>query len=168
MSETARDPSLEERLIDQFKKDFYEKMGYSPIVLSNAPTKDKDIPLMSLSDLEEYLKPFCPMINGRKASLKCVSRQRDLVEVRLIYAYLARMMRYTFQKIGGHMNRHHSSIIHYMEAFMNLMETCEPFQAKYTEILNYIKSQHKKESDESPIMVYINQVSDISQSDLLS
>ena len=67
---------------------------------------------------------------------------------------MARSMRYNLEAIGDFLgNRDHTTIIHNINTFNNLIETNEPFRTKYFTILNYIRKQY-----ESPAMDHTNQV----------
>lgn len=134
---------LEKKLIEDFKEKFKEKLGYSPIIL----TKVDMTPMMSLAALADYFEPYLPEQHGRKLTLTCKSRKREVVELRMIFCYMARMMRYTLGTIGEFLNRDHTTIIHNVSTFLNLMETDDGFKSRYNEILNHINQSH-----ESPVM----------------
>jgi hypothetical protein len=156
---------LEKKLVTEFKDMFYEKMGYYPIVLvKNRTQGDGGIPVMSLDALKSVFEPFLPFINERPISLDSKLRNREIVELRCIFCYLARTMKYNLNDIGRFLgNRDHTTIIYNVNTFNNLVETNEVFRAKYFTILNYIREQH-----ESSVMDNINQVQHQPQSDILS
>lgn len=144
MTETRRYANqLEKRLIGEFKQKFQEKIGYVPIVLTKVATNDEDwVPMMSLEELREYFTPFLPHRNGRVLKLTSKDRYRELVELRNIYCAIARMMRYTLSAIGQSLGgRDHTTVLHNVESFKNLVVIDESFKAKYIQILNHVKEQ---------------------------
>lgn len=156
---------LEKKLITEFKDYFYEKLGYYPIVLTTPKVQgDTSIPVMSLQSLKKMFDPFLPYRFERPIPLESKLRERDIVELRSIFCHLARTMKYNLTSIGQFLgNRDHTTIIHNVNAFNDLVETNEAFRLKYFTILKYIREQH-----ESPIMDNIDQVQHKPQSDLLS
>jgi chromosomal replication initiator protein len=156
---------LEKKLITEFKDHFYEKLGYYPIVISRSNVQsDTYIPIMSLESLKKVFEPFLPFKYNGAIPLESRLRQRDIVELRSIFCHLARTMKYSLTTIGQFLgNRDHTTVIHNVNTFRDLVETNEPFRLKYFTILKYIKEQH-----EPPIMDYTNQVQHQPEPDLLS
>lgn len=154
---------LEKKLVDKFKEEFFKKFEYYPIVLTkeNLVTKD-DTHLMSLEELKGYFTPFLPERFGKVLTLDAKCRVRDLVELRSIFCFLARSMKYSLTTIGEFLNgKDHTTVIHSIKTFNDLTETCTIFQEKYNTVLNYIKSQTKSTyKHESPTMEYLPQVQD--------
>lgn len=146
--------TLERRLIDEFRQKFEEKLGYKPIVLTRINADGiENVPLMSLDQLEESFEPFLPLAFGKKLALGVKSRKRELVELRMIFCAIARMMRFTHVSIGIHLGgRDHTTVLHNVTTFANLIETNEGFREKYFVILNHIK-----ETNESSIVDQLNQ-----------
>ena len=164
MKSLAYTAKLEKKLITEFKDLFYEKLGYYPIVLSTHQIQgDTTIPIMSLESLKKMFDPFLPLRFHGPIPLESKLRERDIVELRSIFCHLARTMRYNLTSIGHFLgNRDHTTIIHNVNAFSDLVETNEAFRLKYFTILKYIRQQH-----ESPTMDNVNQVQHEPQSDLL-
>lgn len=165
METTAYTKKLEKKLITEFKDLFYEKLGYYPIIVTTRKVQgDTSIPIMSLSGLKKMFDPFLPTRFEKPIPLESKLRSRDVVELRSIFCHMARAMRYNLSTIGQLLgNRDHTTIIHNINAFSDLVETNEAFRLKYFTILKYIREQH-----ESPIMDHIDQVQRQSQPDLLS
>lgn len=165
METTAYANKLEKKLITEFKDLFYEKMGFYPIVVTTSKIQgDTSIPVMSLQSLKKMFDPFLPKKFDQIIPLESKLRERDIVELRSIFCHMARSMKYNLTAIGELLgNRDHTTIIHNVNAFSDLVETNESFRLKYFTILKYIREQH-----ESPIMDNINQVQRKSQPDLLS
>lgn len=144
--------NLERRLIDEFKQKFEEKIGYKPIVLTkiNADGID-DLPLMNLDQLESYFEPFLPVVMGKKLLLTSKCRKRELVELRMVFCTIARMMRFTHTSIGYHLGkRDHTTILHNLATFSNLVETHDGFREKYLMILNHIKDTNESPTVDQP------------------
>jgi hypothetical protein len=135
---------LEKKLVEDFKQKFQEKLGYIPVVLTKITTEGFYIPTMTLDELVDYFDPFLPYEFGKKLAIASKSRKRELVEVRMMFCYLARSMKYNLgtigQKIGG---RDHTTVIHGINTFINLIETSESFREKFQQILNHIKENHE-------------------------
>lgn len=146
---------LEKKLIDQFKETFFQKLGYYPTVITKVQTDlEQYIPMMSLDTLQGYFEPFLPTRHGRRLKLTSKDRYRELVELRNIYCFLARQLNYSLVIIGQSLgNRDHTTVIHSLTCFKNLLETEEGFRQKYFKILNYIKDHY-----ESPTMDSFDQV----------
>jgi hypothetical protein len=156
MNETAIYASnLEKKLIDEFKQKFKEKLGYQPVVLTRVVlTNDFSIPLMSMDELKECFSPFTVEEYGKKIDLFSKSRKREVVELRMIFCFIARQMQYTCSSVGKYVgNRDHTTVLHNVATFKNLIETSEVFREKYTQILNHIKQKY-----ESPIMDQFDEV----------
>lgn len=135
---------LEKKLIDEFKEKFLEKVGYEPVVLTKVETNKYSVPLMSLEQLAEYFEPFLPLQFGKKLGLTSKSRKREVVELRMMFCFLARSMRYKLGAVGDFLGgRDHTTVIHNVATFQNLIETNELFRYHFLEILTHIKENHE-------------------------
>lgn len=144
MTETRRYANqLEKKLIGEFKQKFQEKIGYTPIVLTTVNNEIAEgLPLLSLDELQECFTPFLPKRHGKVLKLGSKARYRELVELRNIYCAIARMMRYTLTHVGESLGgRDHTTVLHNVETFKNLVVIDEAFKQKYIQILNHIKEQ---------------------------
>lgn len=137
---------LEKKLISKFSKEFYDKLGYYPTVITKSyiDTEKDGIHLMSLEQLESYFIPFLPRIFKKPIlSLGDRSRMRELVELRHIFFYIAKSFGFSLSSIGIYLNkRDHTTVIHGIRTFRDLVETDPNFKQKYNEILNHIKQNH--------------------------
>lgn len=157
MNEKIYAARLEKKLVDQFIETFYEKLGYKPVVITQTTglTTDDQLPLMSLETLKEQFTPFLPTVHGKKKDLSCKIRIRELVELRNIFCYIAKKMGYSLKNIGMSIgDRDHTTVIHNIRCFNNLMETNEVYREKYMNILKQIKKQY----DEPPTLDDTDQV----------
>jgi len=170
MNPTQYAAKLEKKLIEEFKANFYNKIGYQPIVLTKIEDKENDgyIKLMTLDHLKELFKPFLPYKFGKQLNIECKHRYREIVELRVIYSFIARRMNYPFKTIGISINRDHTTIIHSCETFIDLSETCDAFREKYLMILDYIKKETNIEDYELSNMEYVQNVQYNAQPALLS
>jgi chromosomal replication initiator protein len=136
---------LERRLIKEFKEKFEDKLGYSPVVLTKVSSVgNSEIPMISLDELSSYFDPYLPELFGSPLSLKSSSRKRELVELRNIFCAIARMMRFTCVSIGEFLGgRDHTTVLHNVGTFNNLIETSESFREKYFQILTHIKESYE-------------------------
>lgn len=155
--------SLELELIEEFQKKFYEVSGYIPTVLPPDYKIIDDETIISLEDLYRLIETHEPYKYGKKISLKSRNRCREIVDLRIIFAFLAHSMGYKLKNIGKVLgNKHHSSIIHYVKTFNDIIETSEPFKQLFNKIFYSIKTNFDKH-DKLSALVNIGQVWDESQ-----
>jgi chromosomal replication initiation ATPase DnaA len=104
---------LEKKLIDDFKAQFFKKMGYYPLVVTKINTdNDEYLPIISLQNLEEIFYPFLPVKLNSKVPLSSNRRYREVVELRNIFCAIARMMKYTTTYIGEYLgHRDHTTLL---------------------------------------------------------
>jgi hypothetical protein len=141
---------LERKLVEEFKTVFREKLGYFPIVFTKNDMDAADIPLMSLEELNSYFEVFLPMKFGEKLPLQTRFRMREIVELRSIFCFLAKNMRYSLNNIGKHLGgRDHTTVIHGLNMFRDLMETNDSFRQRFLMIHKHIKENTKSQQDES-------------------
>ena len=157
----------EELFIREFKEKFYERFSYIPVVIPVKENLEPAKPIMTLEELENYFTPFLPKIMGRIQSLRSKYRYRDIVYLRFIFTHFARKMGYTTMVIGKYLNRHHTSILHYAEAFKNEIDTSEHFREKFQNVFTYIKNNYNSD-DKLSAMVYFNKVWNQSKPAILS
>ena len=138
---------MEQKLIEEFKQKFYDKMGYYPMVVTKVGSGEDILPIMALEELEEIFEPYLPTIQGKKLSLKDKARNREIVELRQIFCSVARQMKYSLKTIGGHVGgRDHTTVIHSTTACNQLVETDEQFKIKYLTIIKRIKQKYEPSS----------------------
>lgn len=144
---------VEQQLIKEFLNKFYEKVGYYPTVITN--TNDEGgVKILTLNQLEEYFEPFLPTIFGKKTSLSNKHRARPLVELRFIFFFIGRQMKYTLLEIGQHVGkRDHTTVLHGLTMFRNLFETDVKFRSTYETIIKNIKKDY-----EPSAMEYLDQM----------
>lgn len=143
--------NLEKKLILQFKELFYSKLGYYPIVITQVEEDPTRLPRIPLEQLKEFFTPYLPYLrlggykaqkfSTRKLSLDTFNRQRPIVELRCMYCYMARSMGYSLSEIARSINRDHTTVIHNISTFKNLMETIDYFPVEYTKIFKDIRNQ---------------------------
>lgn len=136
---------VEKRLVDDFKKEFHDKLGYYPEVIVKSSRVDSPIPYMKMEELEEHFTSFLPMKFGKMVPLKSKLRYRDIVELRFIFCYLAYKLGYTSTKIGEFLNkRDHTTILYNIIQFKNLIELSSGFRDKYMSITSYINTKENE------------------------
>lgn len=152
MKNVPRARKLEKELIDAFKEEFYQKLGYHPVVLVRHEVSTLRVGYMTLEELVQQFEPFLPMHYGSPLPLTSRRRFREIVELRAIYFFIAKQMNYSLNAIGlGHF--HHTTIIHGLKLFSSIIETDPAFKEKYYKIINHIISQQKSTTDyESSVM----------------
>ena len=130
----------ERKLVEDFIDEFYEKVGYRPVVITKV-SADSEIQTMSLTELKACFTPFLPTLYGKKLSLEHKSRTNELVELRHMYFHLARNMGYKLTAIAHSLGKlDHTTVMHGLRTFANLMDVDERYRVKFHTILNYIKT----------------------------
>jgi len=148
---------VERELIENFLKAFYEKVGYYPTVLTRSDLEEKMVNNLSLEELSSYFEPHLPEVFGKRLKLSSKVRVRELVELRQMFCTIARSMNFSLKTIGNFLGkRDHTTIIHSLRTFANLMETDPTYKEKYIKILNEIKEDAKYRN--SPTLVSNNKV----------
>ena len=156
---------MEAKLIEKFCTDFHEKMGYYPIVTGRAP----DVNVLTLKELKDAFEPFLPLYEGKKISLSSKSRKREIVDLRKMFCYIAKNMKYTLHSIGVELGgRDHTTVIHNILEFNNMIDTNEKFRTEYDLIYQYVLEILNQKKNESSDMGESHQVSDQSKPALLS
>jgi len=157
---------LEKDLILDFKKTFYKKIGYIPTIVTQR--KFTNNPLMTLDELEACFKDLLPKRYGKRLTLKGKCRYREIVNLRVVFAYMARMMDYKIVSIAKYLGgRDHTSVLHYIKNFYNLTTTDPSFRKYYANIYLHIKT-HYEPNDELSAVVYFNKIQPQPESDIFS
>lgn len=143
MTTTDYRKKMENELIRQFVNTFYEKIGYRPIVITEKNIGENGLIVLTLNELEEYFTPYLPTIFGKKVKLGAKNRKRSIVELRCIFFFIAKSMKYTLTSIGAYLRRDHTTVLHNIVTFKNLYETDEKFKMKYINIINNIIKDHE-------------------------
>jgi hypothetical protein len=172
MNEIAYEERLELKLIGEFKRLFYRKMGYEPVVISRNhkeidPEKKghSDLKPVNLRVLREWFEEITPFKNGARMPLDSKKRYREIVQVRMVYCFIARMMGHSLVRIARSISRDHSTIIHNVDTFKNLMETNPQIIELYKEIFQHVKQ--KLENYDPKLLECSNQAQDNDESALL-
>jgi hypothetical protein len=143
---------VEHDLITEFVSKFYEKVGYHPTVITNHRITDDGIISLTLPELEKYFEPYLPTIFKKKVNLGAKDRSRSIVELRCIFFFIARSMRYGLKQLGKYLgDRDHTTVIHGLTTFRNLYDTEPSFRDKYYLIINQIKKDYESSTLEYPI-----------------
>jgi hypothetical protein len=144
---------IENELINDFIRKFTEKVGYTPIVITDKGSNETNYNVLTLTELEECFDDFLPVIRNKTTNLKAHCRVRELKDLRHTFCFIAKLMKHTYVSIGRHINRDHTTVINSIRTFRNLYQTDEVFRMRYFNIINHIKSKH-----ESPIMENLDKV----------
>lgn len=160
---------MEKKMITQFKTEFYNKIGYYPVVLTFLETDDDKLPVLPLNKLKDHFDEFLPQQYGETLTLCGKVRKREIVELRCIYCYLAKSMGYSLNDIGKEIGgRDHTTVIHSLKTFRDLMEISDIFRQKYDYVFSRIKNKFKSKIYESPTLDGLNQAQYQSKSTVLS
>lgn len=143
---------LEAKIIEKFKKEFKEKIGYEPQVLTMID-ESSDIPKIPILMLREFIDSVMKEVFGNEifgneiARLANSGRHRDIVNYRFIYFKLARMMGNSFASIGQTIatNRtkkyDHTTVMYGCKCFDDLINTNEQFRDVYLDLVIKLKEK---------------------------
>lgn len=170
---TTYQEKLERKLIKTFKSNFYSKMGYEPVVISRThkeidPNKStlQDIKVVSLNVLKDWFKDLLPFKNGERVKIDTNRRHHDIVQMRMIFCYVARAMGYSVTSIGRILKRDHTTVVHNSRVLKDLLETNLAYREKCQQVLEYLK---EKSRDYDPkLLECSDQTQDNDESALLS
>lgn len=144
MDTAQYEAKIEKKLVEEFKNVYYQKMGFYPIVRTRYDTSIDGIGYMSLDQLEKYFTPFLPERYGQVLTLGSKHRYREIVEMRFIFCFLAKQMKYSLNTIGIHIGqRDHTTVMHALNTFGDLIQTSEGFRDKYSAILKHIAKEQE-------------------------
>lgn len=146
---------LEAKIIEKFKKEFKEKIGYEPQVLTMID-ESSDIPKIPILMLREFIDSVMKekfgdeKIGGDIARLANSGRHREIVNYRFIYFKLARMMGNGFASIGQTIatsktrKYDHTTVMYGCKCFDDLINTNEDFRNIYLELVIKLKDKFTK------------------------
>jgi hypothetical protein len=100
---------------------------------------------MSLEALEEMVQPFMPVLFSEPAKLNSRERYRPLVEIRIIFVYLAHQMNHYLPDVAQFIKKDRTVMLYYIKQFRNLMQTDPAFRQKYQEIIDHIQTNYPYE-----------------------
>ena len=127
------------KLLNEFIEKYTRIIGHEPnISLLN----EIRYPKINLYDLETIINTYIPKnIKSfrRINSIRHKSRLRELVELKVMFSYIAHNMKYKLVEIGRYMLMDHTTIIHHLKTFKNYMEYDPNFMNNFKKIENEIK-----------------------------
>jgi chromosomal replication initiation ATPase DnaA len=141
---------LEAKIIEKFKKEFKEKIGYEPHVLTMIDERS-DIPKIPILMLREFIDSVMKEKFGNEkfgndiARLANGSRNREIVNYRFIYFKLARIMGNGFAAIGQTIatsktrKYDHTTVMYGCKSFDDLINTNEQFRDIYLDLVIKLK-----------------------------
>jgi hypothetical protein len=139
-------------MVNKFKSEFFKKFNYYPTVIVNCEIRRQYLSIINLEQLKKAFEPFLPVIGKKKYLLETSSRKREIVELRAIYCFFAKKMGYSLKTIALSVNKSdHTTIIHNLKLFDNLINYSDSFLNKYNVIFEHIKQQNV-DYNESPTM----------------
>jgi chromosomal replication initiation ATPase DnaA len=142
--------TLETKLINRFKAEFYEKIGYTPEVITFVDEKN-NLPIVSLDSMISIFEDIMTeefgnrTLNGHKIRITSPIRKRDVVEYRYIYFRIARLMGHVLTDIAesliGKKGKHydHTTVIHGCNTCDDLVQSDEKFALAYQKVINQIR-----------------------------
>lgn len=152
MTPTEKKQFIATEMIIKFTKDFKRKTGLKVMinlygdneVLHDFSVSFEDnYPIVTLRELENLILESLPdTITSEKFRSK--SRERECVDVRSIFSYIARRFNFKYATIGKYLNKDHTTIIHHQRIAENLLATDPIFKSKYENIVNKINKKYDK------------------------
>jgi hypothetical protein len=145
---------LESKLIEKFKAEFLEKVGYTPEVITFVDEKN-NLPVLSLPELisifDEIMKDEFgdKSLRGFKYRINSPLRKRSVVEYRYIYFRIARLMNHILTDIGESLENkineayNHATVLHGCNTCDDLVKTDVKFALSYQRVINKIRSKFK-------------------------
>ena len=142
--------TLEDRLINKFKKEFYEKVGYTPQVITLYDDKS-NLPRIDLYELINIINDIMERefgdrrINRKLMRINSFLRNRDVADYRYIYFKIGRLMGYTFKEIGNSLptdvtkGYDHSTVMHGIREFDDQLGTNQKFALRYQHVIDNIR-----------------------------
>ena len=131
----------EKKLIEDFKQNFFAKMGYHPVVITRFEVDGHAVECMPLDELKKCFEPFLPERYGRLLPIDAKRRYRELVDLRSMFCFLAKQMKYSLAAIGTALNNQdHTTVIHALSVFRDQMETSPSYKELFINILTHIRN----------------------------
>jgi chromosomal replication initiation ATPase DnaA len=140
---------LEAQLIKEFVQKFTDKIGYVPVILTDATIEEEKFRILTFEELDEIFEDFLPTLNNKKIRLHYKNRSHPIKFLRHIYCYIAKSMRYSLKSIGRHLGgRDHTTVIHSIRTFRDLYQTDDMFRDMYFKIIKKIKQEYESSNME--------------------
>lgn len=138
--------SLAQKMINQFKRDFEQKTAMKvEIRISDFGLNPENGEyIVSLQTLEEVFLKSLPYEVSEKV-LRSKKRDRDLVDIRAMFAFIALSFSFTLQSVATHMHKHHTTILHLRRKVLDLLETDPQFSRMYSEVKEKINNVYATE-----------------------
>jgi hypothetical protein len=144
--------TLEKRLISKFKKEFFEKVGYVPNVISLADDEN-NLPTIELSDLVEIINDLMEeefgdrRINKKLIRITSVLRAREVIDYRYIYYKIGRMMGYSLKQVAYALKTDegsiydHTTVMNGIDKFDSLLGNNQKFALQYQRVFRAIRKK---------------------------
>lgn len=114
---------MEERLVEKFKTEFFQKTGKLLRVHDYQP-EGLPYPIISLSELEDICNQFIP---ENHYSIKDDTRIKEVLYPRMMFCSIAYTMDYPIRRIATYIERDRTTVYHAISAFDDLMSTKNPY-----------------------------------------
>lgn len=139
---------LENRLIEKYETEFFEKTGKTLIITIHTgdPVFRKKLPLTVLLEfVNKYVPSYLKMKN-----IVYYNRKRELVELRHIYCKIAKRMGHTYGSIGEMLNgRDHTTALNSCTKHDNYYQTDPEFRALSDRICKDLQQTYYGETVQS-------------------
>lgn len=132
---------VEERLIERFKKEFYQKTGKVLRVEDYSP-EGLPFPVIGLMQLETVLNDFIP---PAFESIMDETRIKEVAYPRMLFCNLAYNMGYRIRAIATYTRKDRSTIYHAIDAINDMLVTREPYVIDlYEKVINQINTLYNE------------------------
>lgn len=134
---------LSEKIINRFKKEYYDKIGLMPTVavygLDNIDLK--------MEEIEDVVNSFIPIKYKNLYTIKSPTRKRDILNLKKIFIKISRdELKKKVKEIGRYLNGiDHSTVVVAYQVHHDLVETDENYKQLYENVLEKI-TLYKNES----------------------
>ena len=139
---------LAKKLIEDFQQEFYEKIGYVPIIYNLKKEKQQ---IIRLDLLELIINKYIPkdiIIKHKVHSIKNKCRFYPLCDLRHIFCYIAYSMEYNLNTIGKYLNgRDHTTVLSSIKKFKLYIKHDLDFLDQYKDIQDDINEYFKDNGD---------------------
>jgi chromosomal replication initiation ATPase DnaA len=125
------------KLVDEFQQNFYNKVGFRPVVIINREKEKVVQNALSLDDLKKIVDSHIPeKFKNMGCTLESKHRYREIVMLRQIFCYIAKKQGYNLNPIGEKLgNRDHTTVIHSVRTASDLLGTDPVFISIYDNII---------------------------------
>lgn len=134
---------LSKILIDRFQEEFIEKVGVKPSIYVPMLRHGSRTRALALRDLRDEIDTFIEQDGRNPKTIASKFRYKNLLELRMIFCFIARRMGYSLKAIGAQLDgRDHTTILHTLTSFENLIHTDDRFRDLCDIVLTHLQLEN--------------------------